>query len=216
MAINDFLSWLVTKLGLKKTELEKIEQEIETQEMAAYALEAELANWNDEIKMMVARIQKLKAEMDAAKTTIEQEARKANLEIEINKLKRKKEEGDFKQRNLNAANVLLHNLKLKRDHIVNPPADNETIDNSTADKEDLIKETKEMDQGISKLERTTYTRPQEDTTTLFDPLKPVSRTETRVQAEYDEIMKPAQPQGLDLTLPPAQEQEPEKRQLEEA
>lgn len=216
MAINDFLSWLVTKLGLKKTELKKIEQEIETQEMAAYALEAELANWNDEIKMMVARIQKLKAEMDAAKTTIEQEARKANLEIEINKLKRKKEEGDFKQRNLNAANVLLHNLKLKRDHIVNPPADNETIDNSTADKEDLIKETKEMDQGISKLERTTYTRPQEDTTTLFDPLKPVSRTETRVQAEYDEIMKPAQPQGLDLTLPPAQEQEPEKRQLEEA
>ena len=216
MAINDFLSWLVTKLGLKKTELKKIEQEIETQEMAAYALEAELANWNDEIKMMVARIQKLKAEMDAAKTTIEQDARKANLEIEINKLKRKKEEGDFKQRNLNAANVLLHNLKLKRDHIVNPPADNETIDNSTADKEDLIKETKEMDQGISKLERTTYTRPQEDTTTLFDPLKPVSRTETRVQAEYDEIMKPAQPQGLDLTLPPAQEQEPEKRQLEEA
>ena len=73
-----------------------------------------------------------------------------------------------------------------------------------------------MVQGISKLERTTYTRPQEDTTTLFDPLKPVSRTETRVQAEYDEIMKPAQPQGLDLTLPPAQEQEPEKRQLEEA
>ena len=216
MAINDFLSWLVTKLGLKKTELKKIEQEIETQEMAAYALEAELANWNDEIKMMVARIQKLKAEMDAAKTTIEQEARKANLEIEINKLKRKKEEGDFKQRNLNAANVLLHNLKLKRDHIVNPPADNETIENSIADKEDLIEETKEMVQGISKLERTTYTRPQEDTTTLFDPLKPVSRTETRVQAEYDEIMKPAQPQGLDLTLPPAQEQEPEKRQLEEA
>ena len=215
MAINDFLSMLVTKLGLKKTELEKIEQEIETQEMAAYALEAELANWNDEIKMMVARIQKLKAEMDAAKTTIEQEARKANLEIEIKKLKQKKEVCDIKQSKLNAANVLLHNLKLKRDHIVNPPADNETIDNSTADKEDLIKETKEMVQGISKLERTTYTRPQEDTTTLFDPLKPVSRTETRVQAEYDEIMKPAQPQGLDLTLPPAQEQEPEKRQLEE-
>ena len=216
MAINDFLSMLVTKLGLKKTELEKIEQEIETQEMAVYALEAELANWNDEIKMMVARIQKLKAEMDAAKTTIEQEAHKANLEIEINKLKRKKEECDSKQSKLNAANVLLHNLKLKRDHIVNPPADNETIDNSTADKEDLIKETKEMVQGISKLERTTYTRPQEDTTTSLDPLKPVSRTETRVQAEYDEIMKPAQPQGLDLTLPPAQEQEPEKRQLEEA
>ncbi len=31
MAINDFLSMLVTKLGLKKTELEKTEQEIETQ-----------------------------------------------------------------------------------------------------------------------------------------------------------------------------------------
>ena len=156
---------LVTKLGLKKTELEKIEQEIETQEMAAYALEAELANWNDEIKMMVARIQKLKAEMDAAKTTIEQEARKANLEIEIKKLKQKKEVCDIKQSKLNAANVLLHNLKLKRDHIVNPPADNETIENSIADKEDLIEETKEMVQGISKLERTTYTRPQEDTTT---------------------------------------------------
>lgn len=196
MAINDILSGLLTKLGLKMTEQEKIEKQIAIQEKNAYALEKELASFHVEIDEMERRIASLRDKANAAKTAAQRDAYMAELAPEVQKLKRHKEKRDITQDKLNTVNVVLHNLELRlKDETLKVP-DTIEVGELIDDKKIALAEAEDRNREVANLDSTTYTKPQYEDTTAYD--KPQVNN-ADLMAEVNELLKTFEPTTADET-----------------
>lgn len=156
MALNDMLAALLIKIGLRKTEAQRLHSEIERLEEHIRDLQDDLDDKVDESGRLVDKMRRLQGRRDAAAP-----AERLLLEDQIRSLMRDfkhlKERQSFALRNIEKAKLLLQNRKLEFEHLKHP-VDAFEIEDVTEAKREMLEEMREEDAEISKLDGMTYER----------------------------------------------------------
>lgn len=161
MAINDILSGLLVKTGLKKTDLQKCEAAIAEHEERIKDLFDELAERTAESGRLESRIRKLKGEYDLATP-----ASKPLLEAQIRSLmgdfKHLKELQDLVLRNIEKEKLLLQGRRMERENLRHP-VDVGAVEEVVETKEGILDDLKDEDAELARLGQTSYVRDVEST-----------------------------------------------------
>ena len=156
MAINDTLANLLIKAGLKKSEAQKLEDQIHQLEERIRDLQDDLNGKVEETDRLVAKIRRLKAKCDAAAP-----ASRQLLEDQIRSLMRDfkylKESQGLTLRNIEKHKLLLQNRRLALEHAKHP-VDVQEIEDVTDDKQEMVDELKDEDKELARLDDMTYTK----------------------------------------------------------
>lgn len=189
MAINDVISSILTKLGLKQTEMQKCESAIDELEEKIRNLYDQLNDRIDECKRLEGRIGKLKVQYDAANAATRQ-----LLEEQIRSLLREckhiKERQGLLLRNIEREKALKHACELKLDNLRNP-TDVDTVGEMAEDKREIVEDLKEEDKALAELARVKYEREaQPDDSIIDDPAANKAREEA-LNREIEALFGPS-------------------------
>ena len=158
MAINDILSGLLVKTGLKKTELQKCESAIAAHEERIRDLFDELSERTAESGRLESRIRKLKGEYDLA-TPVSKPLLEAQIRSLVGDFKHLKELQDLVLRNIEKEKLLLQGRRMEREHLRHP-VDVGSVEEALETKEGMLDDLKDEDAELARLGRTSYVRDQ--------------------------------------------------------
>ena len=166
MAINDVISAVLTKFGLKQTEAQKCEAAIGELEEKIRNLYDQLNERIDESKRLEARISKLKAQYDIANSATRQ-----LLEDQIRSLLREckhiKERQGLLLRNIEREKAMKHACELKLDNLRNP-TDVDAVGEMAEDKREMVEDLKEEDKALAELAGIKYEREARQDESIID------------------------------------------------
>lgn len=164
MAINDILSSLLEKTGIKKSNVRKCEDAIAELEGRIRDLHDELEGKGEEIKLLESRLRTLKERYDASSP-----AAKKLLDAQIRSLisdyKRMEEMQGLILRNIEKHKALLaaKNMELET---LRHPVDAGVVDDAIDTKQEIVDDLKDEDKSLDKLSETTYEKEEEATARL--------------------------------------------------
>lgn len=138
MAINDFLSWLVIKLGLKQSREAKVKSAIEAHEKRLYQLEEEFKTFHVEVSEMDRKLKILKEQMEKTTSPDQKDIYAVQYELAQGDLERHQEKRDIAETDLMVEKEILHKLGIILKHLQAPPTDTDTIMDITDDVDDII------------------------------------------------------------------------------
>lgn len=160
MAINDILSNLLTKTGLKKTDEQKCTA-------AIAALEEDIRNRYDELECKVdearrleGRIRQVKEQYDKA-TPASKKLLEAQLKSLMGDFRHLQERQGLTLRNIEKSKLLLQNKRIELENL-HHPADVVAIEEAAETKDDILSELKREDREIASLKEKTYVREEEE------------------------------------------------------
>jgi len=156
MAINDILSGLLVKTGLKKTDLQKCEEAIAEHEERIRDLFDELAERTAESGRLESRIRKLKGEYDLA-APVSKPLLEAQIRSLMGDFKHLKELQDLVLRNIEKEKLLLQGRRMERESLRHP-VDVGVVEDAVEAKEGVLDGLKEEDAELARLGRTSYVR----------------------------------------------------------
>jgi len=156
MALNDAISAVLEKVGLKKSDVEKCRDAILVHEERIKDLNDELAGRLDDAQRLERALRDLKAKYDAATP-----ASKRLLESQIRSLMSDfsglKEMQDIILRNLDKEKLLLRNRRIELEHLRHP-TDIDTVIDAQDRKEAMVSDLKEEDVEVAELAGHVYSR----------------------------------------------------------
>ena len=156
MALNDTISSLLEKIGLKKSDLGKCRDAILAHEERIKDLNDDLSGKFDEMQRLERSLRDLKAKYDAAS-----QASRKLLESQIRSLMRDfsglKEMQDIVLRNLEKEKLLLRNRRIELEHLRHP-TDVDSIVDAQERKDEIISDLEEEDAEVSELAGRVYRR----------------------------------------------------------
>lgn len=154
MAINDILSSLLEKTGIKKSNVRKCEDAIAELEGRIRDLHDELEGKGEEIKLLESRLRTLKERYDASSP-----AAKKLLDAQIRSLisdyKRMEEMQGLILRNIEKNKSLLAAKSMVLETLRHP-VDAEGVEDAIDSKQEMIGDLKDEDKSLNKLAGTTY------------------------------------------------------------
>ena len=156
MAINDILSGLLVKTGLKKTDLQKCEAVIAEHEERIKDLFDELADRTSESRFLEERIRKLKGEYDVA-APVSKPLLEAQIRSLMGDFRHLKELQDLVLRNIEKEKLLLQGRRMERENLRHPVSV-ETVEEAVETKESILDDLKDEDAELARLEGTSYVR----------------------------------------------------------
>jgi hypothetical protein len=167
MAINDILSGTLEMLGLKKSEVRKLQDEIEGSEARIRELYDSMENHIGTLRTMENQLRSLREKYEASSNAVK-DAYAQQIRLLLSKMEKSKEQRDLIAREIKAKEDVLHNQKIKLENLLHPTQQDD-IDELAEDKRDILKDIKEEDSALDKLNDATY-RPSA-------PMDQVSETE---------------------------------------
>lgn len=154
MAMNDILSALLTRLGLKTSEKDLCERAIRLHEENLKDLHDRLQEQMDEVKSLETRLRKLKSDYDvatpASKTLYEAQIRSLMKDFE-----RARERQRLTLRNIEKEKALLQNRRLEAENL-DHPTDVAAVEESEDRKDELLDDLQEEDASLEALAGKTY------------------------------------------------------------
>lgn len=200
MALNDILSRLMIKIGVKKSETALCAEAICRHEDRIKDFNDLLGLQLEDVKKLENRIRALKTEYDSAG-----QAGKRLYESQIRSLMkdfgRAREIHDLTLRNLEKEKLLLQNRRLELENLQNP-VDESEIDDVIAAKDELVTEIRKEDEVISELENTVYSR-NENAVTDSDGILPDSERDALLEKDLSSLLGDGQvmpPKAVDKTV----------------
>ena len=167
MAINDILSGTLEMLGLKKSEARKLQDEIEGSEARIRELYDSMENHIGTLQTMENQLRSLREKYEASSNAVK-DAYAQQIRLLLSKMEKSKEQRDLIAREIKAKEDVLHNQKIKLENLLHPTQQDD-IDELAEDKRDILRDIKEEDSALDKLNDATY-RPSA-------PMDQVSETE---------------------------------------
>lgn len=156
MAINDILSGLLVKAGLKKTDLQKCEAAIAEHEERIKDLFDELADRTAESKRLEERIRKLKGEYDVA-APVSKPLLEAQIRSLMGDFKHLKELQDLVLRNIEKEKLLLQGRRMERESL-RRPVDVGAVEDAVETQKGILDDLKDEDAELMRLGQTSYVR----------------------------------------------------------
>ena len=154
MAVNDFLSAALTRLGLKKSEERKLEGRIDDAERRIRELYDEMDRHIEAIETQTAQLKILRAQYEKAENAVK-EALALKIGTILKKIEKSKEERVLISRQINQQNDIVRNLKIVLDDLRHPTRTDD-IEELTDDKKDILVGRKEEDRAIDRLNEAVY------------------------------------------------------------
>ena len=196
MALNDAISAILEKVGLKKSDLAKCREAIVEHEDRIKDLNDELSGKLDEAQRLERMLRGLKAKYDAAAP-----ASRTLLEAQIRSLMRDfsglKEVQDIILRNLDKEKLLLRNRRIELEHLRHP-TDVGAIVDAQDRKDEVVADLEEEDAEVSELAGRVYRRKEEVDATVMAELGPKAESADALGREIDALLGPvpaAEPAG---------------------
>lgn len=156
MPINDFISDILVKTGLKKTEDQLCADAISHHEERIRDLNDHLAELLDEVARIEHNIRNVKEQYDAA-TSASKPLYAERLRSLMRDLERVRELQMLTLRNLEKEKMLLQERRIEREHIRHP-SDPDIVSDAIERKEEVIADLQEEDGELSRLETTVYSK----------------------------------------------------------
>ena len=155
MALNDFLSDLLIWLRLKKSEEQKLEEEIAKNERRIRELYDQMDRHIEEIETQTAQLKSMRAQYEKAGNAVK-EALALKIDSILKKIERSKEERVLISSEINKRNDIVRNQKILLDDLRHP-TQTDDIEELAGDKKDFLAGKKEEDSAVNRLNGTVYT-----------------------------------------------------------
>ncbi len=166
MAINDFLSGLLVKTGLKKTEVDKLKDEIAKHEDNIRTFNEKFSSHMVKIERIEGELTKLTAKYQAASGAIK-ETYAVQLKSLLKELKDTKETRDLLSRGMEQEKLLLRKQQQQLEFI-QQQSTAETLETTIDDHRDMLRTLREEDRLAHELGTVSYTNENADDTTSLD------------------------------------------------
>ena len=169
--MSDFLAHLATMLGLKKSELQKLQEKKQQCEnmlrTSADKLEKLKTDANEKQTQALVLENKIAQEVGGQK-----QVDMAKLKSLLDDLKNIKESIDIASQNRSAAQAALHAIELQIDQLNNPSIDEKTIDDLTDNKRDIKEGLKGTSDATNRLNNVRVNSPELSPAELGNGLTP--------------------------------------------
>lgn len=154
MALNDILSTLVEKMGLKKSDRRRCEEAIAEHEYRIKDLDRRLAGLVEEARTVERRLRELKVAYDAA-TVQARGLLEAQIRSGMRDFARIRELQTLTLRNQEKEKTLLNACRLELENL-DHPTDEVAVDEARSRKEDLIEDLQDEDETLADLDNLRY------------------------------------------------------------
>lgn len=154
MAVNDILSGLLVRMGLKKTEIQECEEAIAIHEERIKDINDQISGQMAKIEALECRLRQLKDAYDAA-ISASKPLHEAKLRSCMRDFRLEKELQALRMRNLDKEKLLLQNRLLELENLRHPTAVGD-IENVCDRKEELLQDLGEEDGELKGLEDASY------------------------------------------------------------
>lgn len=154
MSINEILSRLLVRTGLKKSEVRLCEDAISAHENRIKDINDQIAGQMSKIETLERRLHILKKEYDAASPAAKP-LYEAKLRSCMHDFKLEKELQSIKMRNLNKEKLLLQNRRIELECLLHP-VDPDAVDEVQDVKKDILSELEDEDGRLEELGAAVY------------------------------------------------------------
>ena len=207
MSINDFLSALLIKLGLKKSEKRKTQDAIEECKKRIRDLNDEMNNLVDKIGDLESNLKEVRAKYDNAQNEVIKKNYALQLRSLLNKLEKYKQDNILTAEKIAKAEALLRSLEQMLDNMEHPTGQDD-IEDMTDILRDIAKEKEDERRALKKMEAAnaslTGSEPELDNEDLEAQLNaalgisaPAAAAETKPEAEIEQEDDGAKEKVLD-------------------
>lgn len=192
MPINDIISGLLEKIGLKKGEVALARDAIARLEEELRCANDDLSAQDEELQGVERQLRAAKAQYDAA-TGVMKRSREAVVRSLMKKLELIQERQQITLAHRDSTQALLHQSRLDLDKLLHPVA-TEQLEEAGDRKRELLEELQERDLAQGELEKQTYqpgaTNDESRTTPVSD-----AEADARLQQDFARLMgeEPAKP-----------------------
>ena len=154
MVINDFLCHLLEKLGLKKSEKERLQEDITRLEEELRCANDALSDLDEELQDVERRFRKAKALYDDTNGSMKK-SREAAVRSLLTDYRHLQERQQVALARRDAVQALLHQRKLELEHRLHS-VEIEDLDEAIDIKKDMLYDLRERDKALTELEKNTY------------------------------------------------------------